>query len=95
VTANAAVEAYEARRCEICAGQDPMFGFAPPFSERPVWSCRQHRQTLTEMLAALSESKQQVPSEPQQQAPTPAPVRTEPKASRKRKPTGDQHGLFE
>ena len=35
---------YEARRCTVCGGRYPSFGFGPPISPGgEIWACVEHR----------------------------------------------------
>jgi len=43
---------YVSRRCHICQGRDPPFGFAPSLARhgRRVWACSAHRAEVDRVL---------------------------------------------
>ena len=44
---------YEARRCAICGGRYPPFGFGPIASKGPtIWACAAHQQEVDRQLRA-------------------------------------------
>lgn len=50
---------YEARRCRVCRGRHPVFGFGPPLT-RPgmdLWACGAHRAELDHRLAGSPRPK--------------------------------------
>ena len=46
---------YEARRCHICRGKYPPFGFGPPLQTagRVIWSCAGHRAEVDRMVSGM------------------------------------------
>ena len=46
---------YEARRCCVCDCRHPSFGFGPPMTREPVWSCgAHHAEVEARLLAGVS-----------------------------------------
>ena len=51
--ANPDVAEYEARRCAVCGGRYPPFGFGPLASKgTTLWACAAHRQEVDRQLHA-------------------------------------------
>lgn len=53
------VAEYEQRRCAICGGRYPGFGFGPPLTPRggDLWACAAHRHKLEARLRSASEGR--------------------------------------
>jgi len=49
-----AMAEYEARRCAVCNGRYPSFGFGPPLSRKgaTLWACFAHRGEVDRQLTA-------------------------------------------
>jgi hypothetical protein len=43
---------YETRRCHVCQGRYPPFGFGPPLTRpgQTIWACVTHRADIDRML---------------------------------------------
>jgi hypothetical protein len=41
---------YEARRCYVCQGRYPSFGFGPPLTRGTVWACTAHRAEVQALI---------------------------------------------
>jgi hypothetical protein len=49
-TGSAAMRDYESRRCMVCQGRFPPFGFGPPMARRGAWARGEHRAEVERQL---------------------------------------------
>jgi hypothetical protein len=62
---NPALDEYESRRCAICGGKYPSFGYGPPLTSRGamLWACSAHRKDVDKRLSTRNIEG---PAEPEQ-----------------------------